>query len=309
LRTSMVKRDPKNRRIPEIPPPGERIRLILDTDAAAEVDDQYAIALALLSPERFDIEGFVAAHFGDAGGPDGVERSAKEIETVLDKAGMLGKFPVKRGSHPLRYSSVAEESEGVDFIIQRAMASDADGPLWIVGLGPATDIASAYLKQPEIADHVVVLWHGRTQFWPQKCWNFNVFNDLKAARILFRSDLPFVLFDTGTYLRCSMEESASKIRPHGELGRYLQEIRYRRPSFQSPTKAFFDLGDVATLVDPSLIYWEIVDAPNVNWDMMYAWGEALGKILRIYQIDRDRTFELLYEKLAEKLPEPDSRLG
>lgn len=96
-----------DRRVPVIPPTGARVRVVIDTDCAAEVDDQYAVALALLSPERFHIEGFVAAHFGDAGGPTGIERSAAEIRTVLEKAGMGGKYPVKKGSHPLQYGSVA----------------------------------------------------------------------------------------------------------------------------------------------------------------------------------------------------------
>lgn len=296
------RRDPGGRRVPEIPPPGERIRLILDADAANEVDDQYAIALALLSPERFEIEGFVASHFGDRGGPEGIDASAREIECVLAKAGVLGKFPVKRGSHPLQYGSVAGDAEGVDFIIERAMESHADKPLWVVATGPTTDIASAYLRVPEIADRTVVLWHGRTQFWPQKCWDFNAYNDLRAVRVLFSSDLCFGLFDTGTYLRCPMSESEERIRPYGELGRYLHEIRFRHPVYQSPMKGFFDLGDVAGLVDPSLICWEVVDAPSVNWDMMYEWKEPLGKMLRIYQIDRDRTFQLLHRKLAESYP-------
>jgi len=95
----------------------------------------------------------------------------------------------------------------VDFITERAMASDADKPLWVVTTGPATDMASACLKTPAIADRTVALWHGRTQFWPQKCWNLNAYNDLRAIRILFNSDLCFALFDTGTYLRCLMSES------------------------------------------------------------------------------------------------------
>ena len=49
-----------------------------------------AIALALLSPERFAIEGFVGAHFANSfsNGPDSVEQSVREIELLLDKAGM-----------------------------------------------------------------------------------------------------------------------------------------------------------------------------------------------------------------------------
>ena len=60
---------PKDRKVPRIPPKGERIRLLVDSDAKNEIDDQWAIALAILSPERFDIEGFVGATFL-SGGPE-----------------------------------------------------------------------------------------------------------------------------------------------------------------------------------------------------------------------------------------------
>ena len=285
------------RRVPAYPPAG-RIRVVIDADAANEVDDQYAIALALLSPERLRIEGFVAAHYGDKGGPDGIEKSAAEIHAVLEKAGMAGRFPVKRGSHPFRYSGVPEPSEGVDFIVERAMDPAETEPLWVVALGPATDLAAAYLKEPRIKDRVVAFWHGRTQ-WPHKCWNFNAYNDLKAVRVLFRSDLPFVLFDTGTDLVLPMEETAARIRPHGALGQYLHDIRLREKAWQSPTKGLFDLGDVAALVDPSLAKAETVNAPDVNWDMLYDHKRTHGRLVRVHAIDRDGTFALLERKLKE----------
>lgn len=293
------------RRVPEIPPPQEKIRVIIDTDAACEIDDQYAIALALMSPERFEIEGLIAAHYGDAGGPTGVDKSLRVVQRLLGMAGLTGRIPVKRGSGPLQYSQVPVESEGVDFIIQRALAPGEKQPLWIISLGACTDVASAYLKRPEIADRVNVLWHGRTR-WPDKAWNFNVYNDLKAARILFRSKLPLVLFDTGTYLRCPMEESRKKLRPSGKLGRYLHDFRLTKPHYQSPGKGFYDLGDVAALLDPSLVYQEIVKVPGINWDMMYDRSQSNGRMIRIYQIDRDRTFELLYRQMARiKAEGPD----
>lgn len=282
--------------MPSLPKEGESIRVIIDTDAACEIDDLYAIALAVISTDCLNIEGFVGAHFGDSGGPDGIERSVQAINTVLEKANMTGKFPVKKGSPPFQYSQVPVESEGVDFIIEHAKAASPEEPLWIISLGACTNIASAYLKDPSIADSVVVLWHGRTK-WPDQCWNFNAYNDVKAVRILFKSDLPLILFDTGTYLRCPMEESAERIAPYGELGKYLHEFRLKSNWYQSPTKGFFDLGDIAAVVDPSMVYWEIVDAPEVNWDMEYQHTKRHGKIMRIYQIDRDRTFDLLHDRL------------
>ena len=88
-------------------------------------------------------------------------------------------------------------------------------------------------------DRVVVFWHFRTR-WPEKCYNFNVFGDPRAAKLIFHSPLSFVLFDTGLYLRCPMEESERRVAPHGELGRHLHEFRYERSGFQSPKKGFFD---------------------------------------------------------------------
>ncbi len=289
--------EPQDRQVPVIPLKDQPLRVIIDSDAKNEIDDQWAIALAILSPERFAIEGFVAAHFDNAwGGPDSVEKSAREIERVLEKAGMAGNWPVLRGSHPMRYQFEPSESKGVDFINDRAMAGTPENPLWVVGLGAATDMASALLKEPRILDRVVAFWHFRTR-WPEKCYNFNVFGDVRAARILFHSPLSFVLFDTGTYLRCPMSESEQYVKPYGELGAYLHAYRHERPGFASPLKGFFDLGDIAALLDPDLAGWEVVDGPEVDWDLDYQFTGAQGQILRCYHVDRDRTFRLLYERL------------
>jgi inosine-uridine nucleoside N-ribohydrolase len=285
------------RRVPTVPPAGQRVRVVLDTDTANEVDDQYAIALALFSPERIDLKGLVAAHFGDRGGPAGIDQSYDEIRRVLDLAGDAGRVPAFRGSHPLRYSDVAEPSEGVDFIVEEARKATPDDPLWVVLLGPATDVVAASVAAPDIADRMVALFHGRTR-WPATCWNFNVHNDVRAARALFHSPLPFVLFDTGTYLRQPLEEAEQTVAPHGPLGRYLVDIRRRTPRHAAPSKGLFDLGDVAFLVDPALAEWEEVSVPTVGWDLVYDHAHTHGRMLRVYHIDRPGTFRLLSDHLV-----------
>jgi inosine-uridine nucleoside N-ribohydrolase len=297
-REQVLRADAPARPIPVIPPKGQKLRVIIDADAHNEIDDVWAIALALRSPERFQIEGFVAANYDNANegaGPQSVATSAETIHTLLEKAGLAGQIPVKLGSAPMRYQFEPAESEGVDFIIEKAMASTPDDPLWLIGLGAATDIASAYLKEPRIADRVVVFWHGRTQ-WPQKATNFNVHGDVRAARVLFHSNLPFVLFDTGSRLFCPMAESAEWVKA-GELGRYLHEFRFKGEWYQSPTKGFYDLGDIAALVDPALGTWEVVGCPEVEWDLTYHFRDTKGRILRCAGIDRDGTFALFKSKL------------
>jgi inosine-uridine nucleoside N-ribohydrolase len=285
------------------PPPPGTLRVIIDADAANEVDDQYAIALALGSPARLKIEGFVAAHFGLAGGARGIERSFAEIETTLDRAGLSGRFPIKRGADPIVYRDRPPESEGVDFIVERARAATPADPLWLVLLGPATDAAAALLKAPDIADRLIVFWHGRTQ-WPLRCWNFNAHNDIKAAQLLFSLPCRFILFDTGTYLTLPPEEGERRFSPLGALGRYLHEIRTRKPGHLSPTKGFFDLGDIAALVDHRSVRFERTAAPAVDHDLRYDFSRRQGEIVRIYHVERDHAFDLLEKALARLAQKP-----
>lgn len=55
----LTERDMRER----LQPPEGRVRVVIDTDAKNEIDDQFALAWALLSGERLDIEGVYAAPF------------------------------------------------------------------------------------------------------------------------------------------------------------------------------------------------------------------------------------------------------
>lgn len=289
---------------PEIPPKNERMRVIIVSDAATEIDDVWAIALAILSPERFDIEGFVGSnydHTHDGIGPKSIAMSVNEIHTILEKAGMKGKYPVYAGAHPMQYEFAASGSEGVDFIVERAMAGTPDDPLWIIGLGSSTDLASAYLQEPAIKDRVVMFWHGRTeQTWPYRAHNYNVKGDMHAARMLFHAPFPLVLFDTGTHLTAgTLEESEKYVKPYGALGEYLYNYRLKNEYWSGDKKGFFDLGDIAVLIDPDLGEWEETICPTVTPYMDYNFYKTNGTLLRCNDVDRDKTFQLLYSKLKE----------
>jgi purine nucleosidase len=280
------------------PPAPGRLRMILDTDAANEVDDHYAIALALGFPDRILLEGFVAAHFGKA---EQVEKSFRDIELVLAKAGKAGAYPVKRGAPPMKTLGDAPAAEGVDFIIERALAATPEDPLWLVLLGPATDAVLAVRKEPRIADRMIVFWHGRSA-WPEKCTNFNANNDKPASRLIFEQSSRYVLFDTGAQLRLPPEESERRFAPLGPLGAHLHEIRRRSPAWMRPEKGMFDLGDVAALVDPSCATWERTEAPTVKEDQRYDFTRTHGPIVRIRDVPRARCFDLLEEALKKLQP-------
>jgi len=57
-------------------PEEKKIRVIIDTDAACEADDPFAIAQALMSPKLI-VKGILAEHFRE---PDSTQRSYDEVK-------------------------------------------------------------------------------------------------------------------------------------------------------------------------------------------------------------------------------------
>ena len=98
-----------------------KLNIFLDTDTYNEIDDQFAILYAMLSPERLCLKGISAALFFNdrsASPADGMEKSYREILKIMD---FLGKDPegfVFRGcTEPLADEEVPRESLACDAII------------------------------------------------------------------------------------------------------------------------------------------------------------------------------------------------
>ena len=92
-------------------PAASRLRVLLDTDAKNEADDQYAITHHLLTP-MFDVRGIVATHFEQKAGYGGesMEKSYRELETLLALS-QIDDVPIARGcAHPLKDESDAPDS-------------------------------------------------------------------------------------------------------------------------------------------------------------------------------------------------------
>ena len=74
-------------------PPAGKVPVVIDTDTYNEIDDQYAVAYAILSPERMDVEAVYAAPYLNSrstSAGDGMEKSYQEILRILK---FLGRRP------------------------------------------------------------------------------------------------------------------------------------------------------------------------------------------------------------------------
>ncbi len=88
-------------RLERLEPPSGPVDVVLDTDTYNEVDDQFAVTYALLSPEKIRLHALYAAPFFNdrSNGPaDGMERSYQEILRLLEQLGMPGDGIAFRGS-------------------------------------------------------------------------------------------------------------------------------------------------------------------------------------------------------------------
>ncbi|MFP4444084.1 MAG: nucleoside hydrolase, partial [Spirochaetia bacterium] len=138
-----------------------RLDVVIDTDTYNEVDDQFAVAYALRSPERLNVKALYAAPFYNeksSGPADGMEKSYQELLRILD----FMDYPapenfVFRGSD--RYMESTEtpcENPAVHDLIAKAM--EAERPLYVVAIGAITNVASAVLLEPGIIEKITVLW-------------------------------------------------------------------------------------------------------------------------------------------------------
>lgn len=288
------------RLVPSLPATG-RLRLLIDTDAANEIDDLYAIALAIRSPDRFRIEGVVATHFlrnGTVDSEETTERSYVLIHELLaGEAGAAG-LRIERGGARLRSLGEGNDSPGARLIVERARAGTAEDPLWVVALGAASNVASALLLDPGIADRIRLVFHARSeQTWPGRSDQYNVKGDLLAARLLLESTAPLVWFDTGAQLTAAMAET-ERLEALGGMPAFLHRFRMRNGYFRDENKGFFDLGDIAWLIDPATCSQEAVDAPHLDQDLRFVHHHDLGRMLRVHSCARDPVWRLFYARMG-----------
>lgn len=301
-----MKRSEILHRVGVTPPAAARLRVIVDTDAKNEADDQFAIMHHLLSP-MLDVLGIVATHFEQKAGYTGqsMEASYQEIEKLLALA-EIDDVPFFRGCvSPLANEKDAPASDGVDFIIREARKP---GKLYIAVQGAMTNVAAALNAAPDIAENLVVLWNGGGPY-PEGRPEFNMMQDPDAARALLSSSAEVWQTDQSVYssLEVTLAELKSKVFPCGKLGRYLYEQleaenhREYNPAFLLRTGENWTLGDNTTvavlLMNRFRGNWHMEHVPILKPDLTYA-PDPNGRLIRVYDsIDVRLTLEDLFAKL------------
>ncbi len=240
-----------------------RRRLIINTDAKNEADDQYAIVHALLS-ESLDIRGIIPAHFGEAKSAHSMQDSRDEVELLLRLLGRDDVVVADGAATAMPDEHTAVDSDGARLIIREA---HAPGPLYIIFLGPLTDMASALLLDPEIAANpdLTVVWIGGTPYdgvaGGEAHGEYNLSNDVASANVVFQSPLRVWQIPMPVYRMVGVgyAELDEKVAPHGELGAYLvRQLKEFNAANVDPEIEFRTLGDspaVSVVLNPDGAIW------------------------------------------------------
>ncbi len=284
---------------------GTRKKIILDTDCYNEIDDQFALAYLMRSPDRVEILSVNAAPFKNsrAATPgEGMEKSYDEIFRIMKLVDPEASLPVYRGS--TEFMTAVDkpiESEAADNIINTVMNSDET--VWIVAIGAITNVASAIVKCPEIAKRAVLIWLGGNALHWQDNKEFNLKQDIPAAQVVFNCGIPLIQIPCNgvcTEFVTTVPELEYYLGGKNELCGYLVDIvkNYTDKPY-GWSKIVWDVTAAAVLIKPEALDMVIIPAPIVTPDCRYAFDNARHHYIYVRRIRRDPIYADLFKKLAQ----------
>jgi len=289
-----------------VPAAAGPVPAILDTDTYNEIDDQFALVYALLSPESIELRGVTAAPFFNGrstSAADGMEKSYQEIVRIVDIMGFAGKVPVFRGATLfLPGRSVPVRSDAVDFIIAEAKRARSRGEkLFVMSIGAITNLASALLIAPDIAGDIVSVWLGGHDHFHADNREFNLFEDVPAAQVVTDSAAPHVRIPcchVASILATTTEELEKELADCGEPGEYLFTIfRDYVKEHKCEKKVIWDISAVSYLTNPRATKWEIIPRERLEDDSSWSFPATECRMLIARNIDRDALFADLFGRL------------
>ncbi len=298
-----------------------KIRLIYDTDANNELDDQFALMYLLVNGQVFELEG-VTVNATKSGG--NIDQHYEEARRILQLGQRDGQIPLLKGANgsfeAIRsqlLNDAFDGKAGVDFIIAEANKTH-DQELIILAVGKLTNVALALEKDPSIAEKMRVVWLGSNYPKPGE---YNQDNDTVSMNYVLNTHVPFEMVTvrygepSGTdAVKVTQKEINTKMpgmgpkieRPitgrHGgtffNFGDYavslFEHIDYHG---DPPSRALFDMVAAAILKNPEWASKQEIAAPILIDNRWEERPENPRKITVWENFDRDAVMMDFYRTL------------
>jgi inosine-uridine nucleoside N-ribohydrolase len=235
-----------------------------------------------------------------------MEKSYDEILKLLSLAGEVR--PVFKGSGEyLANEKEPVESPAARDLAERALNYSYENLLYVVAIGAITNVASALLLKPEIADNIVVIWLGGNSIDWHDSHEFNMMQDVAAARVLYGSGAPLVMLPcmgvvsafttTGPELNFWL---AGKNPLADYLAQQTIDEANRYAAGKVWSRAIWDVTAVAWLLNDGgrLLSEKLIPTPIPEYDNHYGFDPRRQLCKYVYHINRDALFADLFAKLT-----------
>lgn len=292
--------------------PDHKVDVILDTDAYNEVDDQFAIAYLVRSEEMLNPVGFTAAPYLNSRSvspEDGMLKSYDEIFKVLRLAGRedLTDRVFKGATHYMPDEKTPVLSDAVTFMIDEAKKHSPENPLYIVSIGCFTNLGSALIVEPSIKENIVSVVLGGNGLHTPSCLEFNMQQDVAAARVIFGCKCPLVQLPANgvvDHCRVSGFELEHYLVGKNPLADYLARntIDDEGGTGSRPwTRVIWDICGIAWLLNGKgrFISTTLINSPIPGYDNHYGFSHSRHFICYAYNINRDEIYADLFAKLLK----------
>jgi purine nucleosidase len=248
----------------------QRVPVLLDTDIGTDIDDAYALALIMRSPE-LELLG-VTTVSGDA-----VARARLAAKLLAIEGGQAARIPVyagmttapqyiKQTEWAAGFTSPAlHTAGGVEFL--RAQIEARPGQITLIAVGELTNVAALLTSSPGIAGKIkrialmggAVRRGGQPGSKPQPEWNIK--SNAAAAQTVFASGVPLLVgpLDATADLKLSPEHRVRIFGRGTPLTDALGALDYvwtHTNTWKGATPILFDLLPIAALYQPDIATFE-----------------------------------------------------
>ena len=197
------------------------------------------------------------------------------------------------------------ESPAARDLVRRALGQPEDSPLYVVAIGAITNVASALLMEPAIREKIVVVWLGGHAYsWPDTK-EFNMQQDVAAARVVFGCGVPLVqlpCMGVVSAFAATGPELEHWLRGKNALCDYLADLTAREAEAcgMGPcwSRVIWDVTAVAWLTGDFMEDC-LTPSPIPQYDHRYSFDPTRHFIRYVYHIRRDKLIEDLFRKLAK----------
>jgi len=297
--------------------PEAKIRVLLDTDANNELDDQHAIAYMLFNGQVFDVEGITVNRTFNGGS---IDEHFKEADRIVRLCGLHSQIKIYKGASGT-YNEIKNNmlepgfdgSEAVNFIIERAKVQDGR-KLVILPVGKLTNIALALKKDPSIKSNIRIVWLGTNYPDPGE---YNFVNDTSAVKPILESDVEFEMVmvrygkPSGTdavaaYLTDIRQKmpgkgpyiSESVIGRHGgsftNFGDYSISL-FKNFREENTSRPLFDMAAVAIVKNPAWAARVEIAAPKISTGKWIDQPDNPRKIIIWENFDKEKIMQDFYQ--------------